>query len=133
MGRRPRFPASHSFLLPAGLTAYLSIKGAWPHLPGLSCPLRAITGIPCPTCFLTRATAAALQGRFGESLALHGFGIPAAAALLAWSVLSLRRRRLLPITIQGPGLAMIAAALLGYWILRLVARYIYGLPAFPDG
>uniref|UniRef100_UPI004049888B DUF2752 domain-containing protein n=1 Tax=Cyanobium sp. TaxID=2164130 RepID=UPI004049888B len=61
-------------MLPSTLTGYLWLKGWQPHLPGLSCPLRALTGIPCPTCFLTRSTAAALRGELGESLALHAFG-----------------------------------------------------------
>ncbi|MEB3331259.1 MAG: DUF2752 domain-containing protein [Synechococcaceae cyanobacterium] len=120
-------------LLPAGLTAALFAKGLWPHLPGFSCPLRAATGVPCPTCYLTRATAAALNGRLAESLGLHAFGPAAAALLLAWSVLAIQRRRLLPVTIRGGSLVWAAAALLLYWLARLVARYGFGLPAFPSG
>jgi hypothetical protein len=41
------------YLLPAGLTGWLALKGLHPHLPGWPCPLRALTGIPCRGCFLS--------------------------------------------------------------------------------
>ncbi|MEB3200741.1 MAG: DUF2752 domain-containing protein [Synechococcaceae cyanobacterium] len=120
-----------AWLAPAGLTLYLAIKGAVPDLPGLSCPLRAATGIPCPTCYLTRATAAALNGRLSESLALHAFGPPAAILLLLWAVLALRRRRFLPVTIPGWSLGLAGLGLVAYWLARLVAQHGLGLAAFP--
>ncbi|MDA0965155.1 MAG: DUF2752 domain-containing protein, partial [Cyanobacteria bacterium] len=76
------------YLLPAGLTGALWLKGLHPGLPGWSCPLRALTGIPCPTCFLTRATAASLSGNLDGALQLHAFGPVVAAALMTWSVFS---------------------------------------------
>jgi len=117
--------------LPAGLTGYLWLKGWHSALPGLSCPLRALTGIPCPTCFLTRATAAALNGRFGESVELHAFGPIAAAALLAWSVQSLWTRRLLPEALKGSHLVLVAGLLLLYWAGRMGLTYGVGIAAFP--
>ena len=72
------------FHLPATLTGYLWLKGLQPHLPGLSCPLRTLTGIPCPTCYLTRATSAALTGDLAGSIRWHAFGPLVAAGLLWW-------------------------------------------------
>lgn len=117
------------FLLPAVFTGFFWLKGSHPFLPGWSCPLRAFTGIPCPTCFLTRATAAALHGRLGESLQLHAFGLPLAALLFAWSVLALRQRRFVPRgwRLELPAVVGIAAALLAYWLGRLA------LGGFPAG
>ena len=129
-----------AFLLPAGLCGYLWLKGAHPDLPGWSCPLRSLTGIPCPTCFLSRATSAALRGDLAGSLQLHAFGPLAALALLGWAVLAIQQRRLRPRL--GPAaadprlLAWGGLALLLYWLLRLLLSYGLGqrgFPAFPSG
>ena len=123
------------FLLPASLTGYLWLKAGTPHLPGWACPLRSLTGIPCPTCFLTRATELALRGDLKGSLQQHALGPLLAIGLLGWSLLALRQRRLWPrfrlaptTKRLGPGpLALAASALLAYWLLRLT------LQAFPSG
>lgn len=121
------------FLTPAALTAYLLAKGWHPDLPGWSCPLRALTGIPCPTCFLTRATAAALSGQVAEAVRLHAFGPLLAGLLLIWSVLAIRRRRFLPVTIRGRSLIAAVLALLAYWLVRLVLQLGFAVAAFPSG
>ncbi|MBQ8208029.1 MAG: DUF2752 domain-containing protein [Clostridia bacterium] len=38
---------------------------------GISCVFLKLTGIPCPSCGITRATAALLSGRFGDALRLY--------------------------------------------------------------
>jgi hypothetical protein len=118
-------------LAPAGLTTLLLLKGLHPGLPGFSCPLRALTGIPCPTCYLTRATAASLVGHFSDAVALHAFGPVAAAGLVIWSVQSLRTGRLLPAPIRGGRVIVAALLLLLYWAVRMGLTYAMGRPAFP--
>ncbi|MDM7936196.1 MAG: DUF2752 domain-containing protein [Cyanobium sp. CZS 48M] len=119
-------------LIPAALTGYLWLKGRHPGLPGLSCPLRALTGIPCPTCFLTRATASALNGELGEALQWHAFGPIAAAALLAWSAQALWTRRLVPQGLKDTHLGLATLLLLLYWAGRMGLTYGAGMAAFPD-
>ncbi len=128
-------------LLPAALTGYLAIKGLHPELPGWSCPLRQLTGIPCPTCYLTRATSQALVGHLGDAIQLHAFGPLLAAGLLIWSFASWRSGRLQPWPTQarwpGPLAVGTAVALLLYWLLRLWNRSAGLAPfaalAFPGG
>ncbi len=126
--RRPLRLLQHAGpLLPAGLTGYLWLRGSHPALPGWPCPLRALTGVPCPTCFLTRATSAALRGDLAGAVQLHAFGPLVAAGLLGWSLLAIRQRRLLPrwpwawpSARQAPGLGVaMAVALLAHWAARL--------------
>ena len=124
-------------MLPSVLTGSLWLKGLHPELPGWACPLRALTGVPCPTCFLTRATAAALSGDLHGSIQWHAFGPMAAAGLLIWSGLALHRRRLFPLPGGEPLLLTATLALMAFWLLRLILNYgfevkgILGFPALP--
>jgi hypothetical protein len=93
--------------------------------------LRSLTGIPCPTCFLTRATSTALTGDLSGSLQWHAFGPLAAGALLFWSVQALRCRRLMPPPLPAGALAAGGLTLLGYWLVRLALSYGFGLTGFP--
>lgn len=52
--------------------------------PGFVCPLRALTGVPCPMCGSTTSASALLELRFGDALASNPF-LPS-LALLATTV-----------------------------------------------
>jgi hypothetical protein len=47
----------------------LSLAG----LPAWNCPIRAVTGLPCPGCGLTRATMQFVRGDFAGSFQTHAF------------------------------------------------------------
>jgi len=78
------------------------------------CPFRAVTGVPCPGCGITRALLALAQLRVGEALALHPFAplVVGLAALVAVRPAALQRTR--P---AWAGLAL--AGLLALWVMRL--------------
>lgn len=51
------------------------------------CPLRATTGLDCPLCGASRATAALVRGDLGAAIdfnALYVLALPVALALVAW-------------------------------------------------
>ena len=68
---------------------------------------------------VTRATAASLTGDLDGALQLHAFGPVVAVALVTWSIVSIRQRRLLPTGIPAWPLGAGVIALLSYWVLRL--------------
>ena len=92
--------------------------------------MKALTGIPCPTCFLTRATAAALTGQLEVSVRLHAFGPLVAAALLIWSVAAIRSGRPVPFRLRARVVILVAVSLLAYWLARLILQFGFALPAF---
>ncbi len=121
---------------PALLTIGLGWKGLHPWLPGWSCPLRALTGVPCPTCFLTRATSAALLGQWPKAVQLHAFGPLVAGGLVWWSIAAIRQRRLMLQPLADKPVVAASVALMAYWLVRLVATFGLGwstFPAFPRG
>ena len=64
--------------LRVGAGALVGAAAIWPVLPvhpPFACPLRAITGIPCPLCGMTRACVAAVHGHLGASLVFNPGGI----------------------------------------------------------
>jgi hypothetical protein len=56
----------------------VAVAAVWPVLPvhpPFACPLRSLTGIPCPLCGMTRAVVAAAHGHLSASLAFNPGGI----------------------------------------------------------
>jgi len=61
-----------------GGVALVGLAAAWKQLPvhpSFHCPLRTLTGVPCPFCGMTRACIAAAHGHIGQSLAYNPGGI----------------------------------------------------------
>lgn len=52
------------------------------RLLGVGCPIRAYTGVPCPTCGMTRSVNALIHGDFAASFRDHALTIPTVGVLL---------------------------------------------------
>ena len=111
------------YFLPSGVISYLFLKNYY-SLPGISCPIRQITGVPCPTCFLTRSTCLALQGDFENSFKMHIFGPFIALFLIIWSIKSIKTKKLFPFLINEKLFLISLLSLISYWIFRL----FFGFP-----
>ena len=111
------------YFLPFGLVSYLYLKNYY-SLPGITCPFRQITGVPCPTCFLTRSTCLAFQGDLENSFKMHILGPFVALFLIIWSIKSFKTKKVFPFLITEKSLIIFSFFLLIYWIFRM----FYGFP-----
>jgi hypothetical protein len=105
-----------------GLAATCSLGAAWIHEhhdPGALCPLRRLTGIPCPVCGSTTVFMEAGAGHWTAALAANPFTVLAFIVFLAapltlidpvasWANLPARRRNVL-----------LAAVLTFSWVWQL--------------
>lgn len=98
------------------------------QLPSWQCPIRAVLGIPCPGCGLSRSIAALLRGDWQRSLEIHAFA-PVAIALIVLiitaSLLPTASRRKLSHSLEQferqTGMSAIGlSSFLGYWLIRLL-------------
>jgi hypothetical protein len=95
--------------------ALLAAGAALPFLPGhpgLPCPLRTLTGIPCPFCGTTTSVEATLHADPGAAVAASPLGPALVAAAL---VLVVRRPRH-PLRVPLVIVIVLAAAL---WVFQL--------------
>jgi hypothetical protein len=94
MSRPVSFPA-----VAGAAYAAVVVQASHPLLPeqGLTlCPIRLLTGMPCPGCGMGHALVFALRGDFTASWHFHPLGIPLLllwTAWLGWGLLNLSRGR----------------------------------------
>jgi Protein of unknown function (DUF2752) len=72
-----------------------------------SCPVRHLTGIPCPTCGMTRSFVAIAQGNWQQAISMHLFGPILFLACL--------------VTVLHVGLELATNQRLGGWHLRTIS------------
>ena len=82
-----------------------------PGHPGLACPLRTLTGIPCPLCGMTTSVEESVRGHLSRAFAANPGGIAAVAVAL---FLLVRRPASLRIPEALPIVALTAA-----WLFEL--------------
>ena len=82
-----------------------------PGHPGLACPLRTLTGIPCPLCGMSTSVEATVRLHLHDALAANPAGVFLAVAAVA--LLAFRPRR-----VVVPPLA-VTVALAAMWLFEL--------------
>jgi len=107
--------ASHLRVPAAGLVVGGLVLAHLPSGVGLPCPLRAVTGVPCPFCGLTTAVRALGGGHLSASLRAAPLG------LLVFAAAAVTLAGMAPKRIRLPVPAL-AAVLGGEWIFEL-ARF----------
>lgn len=93
------------------MLAAAAVLPALPGSPGLPCPLRTITGIPCPFCGMTTSVEATVHFQFGDALAANPAGILLVIVAIALIVV---RPKSIPVPMT---LGVIAIALM--WVFEL--------------
>lgn len=99
-----------------GGAAVTSLAG----VSGPACPLRSLTGVPCPFCGMTRGVTDMLHGDVVHALALN----PGSVLLVVAAVLLLVRWRRVRVQVPAWGPVALVVAL---WAFELV-KYATGRP-----
>ena len=102
----------------------MAVAVGWPAWP---CPVWHLLGVPCPTCGVSRASAALLPGNLGRAMQLHAFApvlllalvLVACASILPARIAAALSRRVEAIERSTGVSLLIVIALLMYWIARL--------------
>ena len=100
----------------------LTIAAVRPLLgnPGIGCPLRAMTGVPCPFCGMTRGVTEAVHGDFVGAASLNPGSLLLVFGAVLLLVLWRRRTARMPIW-------MLIAFVAALWVFQLF-KYATGRP-----
>ena len=120
-----------SHLYPSFLIGYLAIKQKFPFLPGWSCPIRHATGIPCPSCLITRSAMLSLSGDLSGALKLHILGPFATLILVYYAIKSAATKQIRIDKLDKFFVYSFSILALAYWLYRIYRQYALGFDAFP--
>jgi len=99
--------------VPAALMLALgAVLSRFPGHPGIACPLRTFTGVPCPACGMTTSVESTMRFDLAEAWSANPMGI--VAIVVAVVVLVVRR----PLRIAVP-MAAVLGVLAAMWVFQL--------------
>jgi hypothetical protein len=104
----------------AGMLAVAAVRPVLPVEVVPPCPLRTLTGVPCPLCGMTRGVTAVVHGQLGHALFLNPGSI--AAVIVAIVLLFSWRARSVTVRVW-----MVVAVLALLWSWNLF-KYFTGRP-----
>jgi hypothetical protein len=93
------------------MLAGAALLPALPGHPGIVCPMRALTGVPCPLCGMTTSVEESVRGHLSNAFAANPAGI---AAVVVALFLILRR----PDSVRVPA-ALPIVVLAASWLFEL--------------
>jgi hypothetical protein len=93
------------------MLAAAAVLPALPGHPGVVCPLRLLTGVPCPLCGMTTSVEETVRGHLARAFAANPGGIAAVAVAL---FLLVRRPRSLRVPAALPFVVLAAS-----WLFEL--------------
>ena len=105
-------PARDLTIVGGAMLAAAYVLPALPGHPGLPCPLRTITGVPCPMCGMTTSVEATVHLDLAGAFAANPAGI---ILVVVATVLLVTRPRAIPI----PRLAVTLTCLAAMWVFEL--------------
>lgn len=102
------------------LSAHL-VDPAWVAAGPILCPVRRLTGIPCPGCGMTRAAVALAHGDLASAVAFHPLSPLVALAAVAALVAYVRSGHLprVPAGMAAAGVVLVMAV----WAVRLATGF----------
>lgn len=125
MYRRSTVVAIWSLIIAGAAYLYIFEPGKTGFFPG--CPFRALTGLTCPGCGVTRALHHILHGHFETAFTLNPLLLIAIPflliAFLRYSVIVMRGGVPRPNALPAPYIYTIFFVILGFWIFRNTPFY----------
>jgi hypothetical protein len=121
----PAFRGPRSAALRLGAVAAASLAAAWVHQnhdPGVLCPLRRLTGVPCPFCGSTTVFMEAGAGHWGAAVTANPVTVVATLLFLTAPLLAMDATDAVAVVSRIPVRARwIAGALIlvGSWLWQL--------------
>lgn len=97
-------------------------------LPGWRCPIKALLGIPCPGCGLSRAMAQLIQGEWQGAMLTHAFAPVILAGFVLMMIVSLVPENVFRVMVYRIALIERITGLVGFVLVCMIIYWLIRLP-----